>query len=80
MPGITVNFNDLLRGRLFVKPPLAFIASDEKAVEGVAGDLYLPIPFAKGCKITLDSCRFTTTSTTGPMTPGTEVKTFSMAD
>ena len=54
-PGLAVKFNELLSGRGFVKPPYAFVASDEKTTEGVAGDLYLPIPFAKGCKITLDS-------------------------
>ena len=44
-PAIAVNFNDLMRGRLFVKPPLAFMASDEKADARLAGDLYLPIPY-----------------------------------
>ena len=30
-PGIAVKFNELLSGRSFVKPPLAFVASDEKS-------------------------------------------------
>jgi hypothetical protein len=53
-PAITANLHKLLSGRSFIKPPFAFVGSDKKAIEGVAGDLYLPIPFAKGCKITLD--------------------------
>jgi hypothetical protein len=77
-PGITANLNDLMRGRLFVKPPFAFVASDEKAVEGVAGDLYLPIPFAKGCKITLDSLPFYYNINYRAYEKGTEVKTFAM--
>ena len=79
-PAIAVNYNDLLRGRLFVKPPLAFVASDEKTVEGVAGDLYLPIPFASGCKITLDGLPFYYNINYRAYDKDTEVKTFTMAD
>ena len=67
-PALTANFNDLLSGRGLVKPPLAFAAWDEtdlrhqaaanKPQRGVAGDLYLPIPYATGCKITLDQLPF----------------------
>ena len=68
-PAIAVPFNELLSGRAFVKPPLAFVAADEtdlrnqrqaapKVLRGVGGDLYLPIPFAHRCKITLDEVPF----------------------
>jgi hypothetical protein len=79
-PAITAKINDLFRGRLFIKSPFAFVASDEKTVEGVAGDLYLPIPFAKACKITLDSLPFYYNINYRAYDKGTEVKTFAMAD
>jgi hypothetical protein len=78
-PGIAVKFNELLSGRGFVKPPLAFVASDEKSVEGVGGDMYLPIPFAKGCKITLDELPFYYAVNYRAYEPGTRVTTFTMA-
>ena len=79
-PNLTVKFNELLSGRAFVKPPLAFVASDEKVTEGVAGDMYLPIPFAAGCKITLDELPFYYNINYRAYAPGTTVKTFTMAD
>ena len=75
-----MKINELLSGRGFVKPPFAFVASDENAVEGVAGDLYLPIPFAAGCKITLDELPFYYNINYRAYAPGTKVKTFTMAD
>lgn len=90
-PAITANFNELLSGQGFVRPPLAFIAWNETNVldqlkpafkprRGVAGDLYLPIPFAKGCKITLDSVPFYYVINYRSYEPGTRVHPFTMDD
>jgi hypothetical protein len=90
-PAIAVNFNELLSGKLFVRPPLAFVAWNEtdlrqelqasfKAPRGVAGDLYLPIPFAKSCKITLDQIPFYYVINYRAYAPGTRVETFTMDD
>ncbi len=79
-PSLALKINDLLSGRGFVKPPFAFVASDEKATEGVGADLYLPIPFASGCKITLDQLPFYYNINYRAYEPGTKVKTFTMAD
>jgi len=90
-PALTLNFNDLLGGRDFVKPPLAFISWNQtdlraqlkpeyKAGRGIGGDIYLPIPFAKGCKITLDSVPFYYVINYRMYAPGTAVQTFSMTD
>ena len=89
-PAIVAKLNDLLCGKAFVRPPLAFMAWNEsdladqlkpdfKARRGVAGDLYLPIPFAKRCKITLDSVPFYYVINYRIYEPGTKVQTFSMA-
>lgn len=89
-PAIAVKFNELLSGHGFVKPPLAFVAWNETDVRhqigspdthrGVGGDLYLPIPFSKSCKITLDQMPFYYIINYRAYEPGTSVKTFSMAD
>ena len=79
-PSLALKINDLLSGCGFVKTPFAFVASDEKATEGVAGNLYLPIPFASGCKITLDQLPFYYNINYRAYEPGTKVKTFTMAD
>ena len=89
-PAITANFNELMSGKLFVRPPLAFVAWNEtdlrkelastyKAERGVAGDLYLPIPFAKSCKITLDQVPFYYVINYRAYAPGTKVETFTMS-
>jgi hypothetical protein len=89
-PAISAKINELLGGRDFVKPPFAFTAWNEtdvrkqmapesKPQRGVAGDLYLPIPFAKSCKITLDSEPFYYVINYRAYEPGTRVETFSMA-
>jgi hypothetical protein len=88
-PGITAKLNELLSGRAFVRPPLAFIAWNETDLRdqlkpeftprrGVAGDLYLPIPFAKGCKITLDSVPFYYVINYRSYESSTTVQTFTM--
>lgn len=90
-PAIAVNFNGLLSGRGFVKPPLAFVAWNETdlrhqmqaappVLRHVGGDLYLPIPFAKSCKITLDQVPFYYIIDYRIYAPGTVVKTFTMSD
>ncbi len=90
-PAITANFNDLLSGKAFVRPPFAFVSwndldladqlkPDYKAQRGVGADLYLPIPFAKGCKITLDSVPFYYGINYRIYEAGTIVRTFSMDD
>ena len=90
-PAIAVGFNELMSGRGFVRPPLAFVAWDEtdlrrqleappNVLRGVAGDLYLPIPFAKGCKITLDQLPFYYIINYRAYDPGTTVETFSLAN
>ena len=89
-PTIVVKLNDLLCGKAFVRPPLAFVAWNEsdlanqlkpdfKARRGVAGDLYLPIPFAARCKITLDSVPFYYVINYRSYEPGTKAQTFTMA-
>lgn len=89
-PAIAVPFNELLSGRSFVKPPFAFVSWDEtnlhnqlkappKTMRGVGGDLYLPIPFARSCKITLDQLPFYYIINYRAYEPGTAVETFSMA-
>jgi hypothetical protein len=89
-PAIVAKLNDLLCGKAFVRPPLAFVAWNEsdlanqlkpnfQARRGVAGDLYLPIAFAKRCKITLDSLPFYYVINYRIYEPGTTVRTFSLA-
>ena len=89
-PAIAVPFNQLMSGRGFVKPLFAFVASDEtdlrnqlkaepKVLRGVAGDLYLPIPFARGCKITLDQVPFYYIINYRAYERGVPVETFSLA-
>ncbi len=90
-PAIAVKFNELLSGRAFVPPPFAFVAWNDtdvshqnttppKEMRGVAGDLYLPIPFSRHCKITLDEVPFYYIINYRSYTPGTPVQTFTMAD
>lgn len=90
-PAIEAKFNDLVSGTAFVHPPLAFVAWDTDDVrkqkftaadppKGLGGDLYLPIPFAKSCKITLDELPFYYCVNYRAYEPGTKVESFSMAD
>lgn len=86
-PAITARFNDLFRGCGFVRPPFAFVAWNEtdlrdqakaprQGARGVAGDLYLPIPFAQGCRITLDLAPFYYVINYRLYESGTAVETF----
>ena len=59
VPTIEENFNDLMRGKGRIKPPFAYISwPDPNVTDGVGADLYFPIPFAKGCKVTLSEIPF----------------------
>ncbi len=89
VPALEAPFNDLLSGRSIVKPPLAFAAFNDSdpatqltrrstTTRGVAGDLYLPIPFSKHCKITLDQLPFYYIVNYRKYEQGTAVRTFSL--
>lgn len=90
-PAITAKLNELFRSCAFVPPPFAFVSFNESDLhhqlenprgdaKGVGGDLYLPIPYAKGCKITLDSVPFYYVINFRSYEAGTAVKTFTMED
>lgn len=70
-PTIFCNFFELVQGKNFVKPPLA-------AETRRAGNCYLPIPYAKSCKITMDKKVFYNIINYRSYPKGTRVKTFSM--
>jgi hypothetical protein len=64
-PVIEEPYLDFMNGSSFVKWPFAFTSSDEKDAKQqysmpvghhkqMGADMYFPIPFAKGCKVTLD--------------------------
>ena len=72
-PAISTNFFKLVKGHDFVKPPFA----DSTAR---AGNLYFPIPYAKGCKITMDQKAFYNIINYRKYPEGTKVKTFTMSD
>jgi len=72
-PVISTNFFDLVQGNDFVKPPFA----DESTR---AGNLYFPIPYAKGCKITMDKKAFYNIINYRKYPMGSNVKTFTMED
>lgn len=89
-PAIAVKFNELMSGRDFVRSPFAFVAWNEtdlrrqrssvpSTLRGVAGDCYLPIPFARSCKVTLDQVPFYYIINYRAYEPGTPVESFSMA-
>jgi hypothetical protein len=83
-PAIEAPLYDLLAGKSFVPRPLAI----ENA--GAAGNLYLPVPYARHCKITYDEANPRNPNGPPPgrwynieyrtYPAGTKVKTFSMAD
>ncbi len=90
-PAITSRFNALISGRTLVRPPFAFIAwhedslskqmrSDFKSRAHCGSNLYLPIPFAKGCKITLDEQPFYYVLNYRVYEQGTKIKSFTQAD
>ncbi|MEI8371961.1 MAG: glycoside hydrolase family 172 protein [Planctomycetota bacterium] len=89
-PAIDVKYYPLISGLDFVKAPFAFISSDEKDAPSQIGlppgqkqmgaDLYLPIPFARSCKITLDRFPFYYAINYRKYETGTNIKSFKMAD
>jgi hypothetical protein len=90
-PVIEENYLRLINGGSFVKWPFAFVSSDEKDVrfqysmpvgfkKQVGEDFYLPIPFSKSCKITLDDSVFYYCIDYRLYPPGTKVVSFSRAD
>ena len=68
-PVLAENFIALLTGRGSFPPPLA-------ALTARAGDAYLPIPFAKSCKVTLTAKPFYNIVNYRAYPPGTKVATF----
>ncbi len=81
VPTIEENFNDLLRGNGRIKSPFAFIAwPDPKVTDGVGADLYFPIPFTSGCKVTLSEEPFYYSIGYRAYKPGTRVNTFTWSD
>lgn len=70
-PAIEAHGLDFLTGKAFVKSPFAYVSRR-------AGVLFLPIPFAKGCKITLDREPFYYIINYREYEKGTNVETFSM--
>lgn len=72
-PAIRCNFFDFVQGRAFVRPPLA-------ATSRRAGNCYLPIPYAKGCKVTMDRKVFYHIINYRSYPAGTPVRTFTMDD
>jgi hypothetical protein len=70
-PVINCNFFELVKGQDFVKPPFADYSTR-------AGNLYLPIPYAKSCKITMDKKSFYNIINYRKYPAKTKVKTFTM--
>ena len=70
-PAFEVHYLDFLTGKAFIKSPFAYVSRR-------AGVLFLPIPFAEGCKITLDREPFYYIINYRAYEEGTEVETFSM--
>lgn len=70
-PTINCNFFEFVKGESFVKPPFAMETRR-------AGNSYLPIPYAKSCKVTMDKKVFYNIITYRSYPQGTSVRTFSM--
>lgn len=71
-PVIDESLIELVTAKAFVKPPFA-------AFTARAGDLYLPIPFAKNCKITMTNKPFYHIINYRAYPAGTAVETFTRA-
>lgn len=79
-PTIEEPFNDMMRGNGPFKSPFAFVSWPEPDVnEGVGSDFYFPIPFAKGCKVTMSEVPFYYSIDYRAYPPGTRVETFNWA-
>jgi len=88
-PAISAKLNDLFRGCDFVPAPFAFVSWNEtdlrnqrqtprRGAHGVGSDLYLPVPFARGCRITLDKLPFYYVINYRSYEAATSVETFTM--
>ena len=89
IPLIEENYHDLISGKAFVNPPFAFVSSDEENSvyqlglpvghpKQMGANLYIPVPFAKSCKITLDDKPFYYVINYRVYDPETNMETFSM--
>lgn len=72
-PVIEAPMKDVLSGKWKVEAPLSTISSN-------GCNLYLPIPYAKGCKVTSDEGNFYFIINHRAYEPGTVIKSFSMKD
>jgi len=90
-PVIEENYENLISGSSFVKWPFAFISSDEKDSKyqysmpvgfpkQVGNDFYLPVPFSKSCKVTLDDSTFYYAIDYRIYEPGTKIVSFTKED
>jgi len=90
VPVIEENYTQFMQGYSFIKWPFSFVSSDEKNARfqysmpvglpnQVGSDLYMPIPFAKSCKVTLDDSVFYYALDYRLYAPGTKVVSFSRA-
>jgi hypothetical protein len=85
---IEENYEKFINGESFVKWPFAFTSSDEKDSAyqydmpvgfptQMGADLYIPIPFSKACRVTLDDSVFYYAIDYRIYQEGTDVKSFS---
>lgn len=68
IPAIEENYHDFMQGNSRIKWPFAFTASDEKdsasqvglppGFKQMSADVYMPLTFAKSCKVTVDRATF----------------------
>ena len=85
-PEIEMTTKKLIGGKGLVRSPFSYLASDAKTKPEWRGrNMYLPIPYAKGCKITWDGQYDDSLSTLfyyhvnyRKYAPGTAVRTFSL--
>jgi hypothetical protein len=91
LPVIEENYEKFISGESFVKWPFAFTSSDEKDSayqydmpvgfpKQMGADFYLPLPFSKACKVTLDDSVFYYSIDYRIYEEGTKVKSFSKED
>ena len=91
VPVISENYSNFINGSSFVTWPFAFVSSDEKDSvyqyglpaghpKQVGSGFYLPIPFAKSCKVTLDDKPFYYVINYRMYEKDTEVLSFSKED
>ena len=72
-PAIEARMIDLITGVDFIGPPFAYISVR-------AGNLYLPIPYAKSCKVTVDKKPFYYHINFRAYKEGTRVRSFTMGE